>query len=143
MRDVWVIGAGLPMGGRVMGPPDDGKLWIDVCMVGTHLPQQYREEDAYALTPDKCGPLGLCPGCLGFGTIIEGQSMVGVTADVNPAPCVTCHGSGRPYLMAHVRRQSDAVEIWQEIKPHTCLPPVTGCFEVCPACGNDEEDEKH
>jgi hypothetical protein len=71
---IWVpSGPGLPCGARELGGAGDGRVWLDVCILGQHLPQMYRPGDLNELTAGGCARLGLCPDCLGFG-------------DLHPAP---------------------------------------------------------
>jgi hypothetical protein len=138
-----VISGMLPMGARVMGPAGDGKLWLDACILGTHIPQQFWPHEITELTGPECARLGLCPDCLGYGTVQESGNLLGVGVDQVPEPCGTCEGNGRPFTRAHVRRSSGAIEVWQEILPHDYAPPVEGAAECCMACGSDEDNENH
>src|ERR1017187_9198745 len=62
-------GPGLPCGARRLGDGPGGRVWLDVCIIGQHLPQMYRPGDLRDLTAEGCARLGLCPDCLGFGDL--------------------------------------------------------------------------
>lgn len=157
---IWVTsGPGLPCGARelpdsVLGPASRGKLWLDVCVIGQHLPQMYRKEEARELTADGCARLGLCPDCLGFGDLRPGPVTDALTAargiDQVNRPCPNCAGSGRPAIRASVTRDASGVTGSIRPLPHPYVPPLgetdpelSALFQVppdmCLACGMPQD----
>ena len=72
-------GPGIPCGARrlgddVLGAAPPGRTWLDVCIIGQHLPQMYQDSEMRALMPGDCPALGLCPDCLGFGDALEAEA---------------------------------------------------------------------
>jgi len=156
MTGIWVTsGPGLPCGARklgdtVLGPARPGTTWLDVCILGQHLPQMYRDGEMNDLTADRCARLGLCPDCLGFGDLNTGTVPGALTAargiDEVKQPCPGCGGTGRPALRITVTRDAGAVQGSIRPLPHAYAPPVedmdpdlAALFQVpdgmCLACG--------
>jgi hypothetical protein len=74
MKAFWVLsGPSLTCGARAigddhqLGPARKGTMWLDVCILGQHLPQMYRVTEVRELTAEACASLGLCDKCLGWG----------------------------------------------------------------------------
>ena len=147
---VWVQSGGLPCGARQLGEAGNGRVWLDVCVLGQHLPQQYRPAEISDLDAGGCAGLGLCPACLGFGDLDPalprglGEAARGV--DQITRPCGTCGGSGRPALRVQVTRTANGVT--GQINPvaHDYVPPLPGMdlsqavmfgleADSCLACG--------
>jgi hypothetical protein len=158
LPSVWVWGApGVPFGARLLGAvPErpDSHSWLEVCILGHHLPQQYANEQIEPLVPMDCERLGLCPDCLGFGEMASTDPhnpdfMAFVRAiDQLTDPCKTCEGSGRPCTRASVTRDGDAVTGGINCLPHAYIPPLAdrGMYvgmaaafgtteDLCMACG--------
>ena len=153
---IWVMsGPGLPCGARrlgdsVLGPAPPGRAWLDVCVLGQHLPQVYRDGELQSLGPGECARLGLCPDCLGFGDLSPAMAGDALTAargiDQVQRPCPGCGGSGRPALRVTIRRGPGGTEGSIRPLPHQYVPPVDepdpellALFEapvgMCLACG--------
>lgn len=159
----WVLsGPALPAGARRLddaglGDPPPGRTWLDVCILGQHLPQMYPDREIRELTAGECPRLGLCPDCLGFGdvgTLRRGaddpRSRVRWLArgiDEVRDRCPNCGGSGRPALRITVTRGPGGTVIEGAIRslPHAYVPPMAAdpnmlaLFEIpdgmCLACG--------
>jgi hypothetical protein len=153
---VWVTsGPGLPCGARKLGDAGDGRVWLDVCIIGQHLPQMYRPAEAHDLTAEGCARLGLCPDCLGFGDLDPGLAAGMLEAargvDQLERPCPGCGGSGRPALRITIRRDGTGVYGDMRPLPHeyapgplaTADPLLLAAFEVtadmCLACGMPQD----
>ena len=161
MTGIWVTsGPGLPCGARtlddaVLGKAARGRVWLDVCIIGQHLPQMYRQAELNDLDADGCARLGLCPDCLGFGdaspVAVTDPLMAARGVDQLKRPCAGCGGSGRPALRVTVTRGGGSVEGSIRPLPHEYVPPLpagslpeaaallgalTGVDErMCLACG--------
>lgn len=151
----WVSsGPGLPCGARILGDAGDGRVWVDMCTMGQHLPQMYPPAEVHDLDPDGCARLGLCPDCLGFGDAAPGLARDQLEAargiDEVKHPCPGCGGSGRPALRVTLTR--DLSGVTGSIRPlrHEYVPPLDGsdrelraAFGVpdgmCLACGMPED----
>lgn len=157
MTGLWVaFGPGLPCGARclgdeVLGSAPAGKAWLDVCILGQHLPQMYPNGEIRVLDAAGCGRLGLCPDCLGFGD--AGPQPAQVTAlhaargiDQVERLCQGCGGSGRPAVRVTVSRDFSGITGTLRPLPHAYVPPLedagpefaaaSGVPEgMCLACG--------
>jgi hypothetical protein len=128
---VWVVSApGLPYGARLLGQdPTSDMFWIDMCMLGQHLPQMFKGAEIRPLAKVECAPLGLCGDCLGFGDMdprpASRRSFAEIARNVSQVirPCGTCHGSGRPALRVTVYHADDGHGVIVEPVPHAYLPP--------------------
>lgn len=120
-------GEGITCGARVIdsGPP----LWIDLCMLGQHLPQMYRREEIQPIDIDVCEQVGLCPGCLGYGT--QGDVPLAAGVDEVPEPCGICQGTGRAVMRVNVTRDVNSVEARVGVLPHIAKWRNGNCL----ACG--------
>jgi hypothetical protein len=152
---IWVTsGPGLPCGARKLGDAGDGRVWLDVCIIGQHLPQMYRPGDMDDLTAEGCARLGLCPDCLGFGDLDPGLAAGMLEAargvDQVKSPCPGCGGTGRPALRITIRRDGSGVQGSIRPLPHEYAPPLAGAdplllaaFEapgdMCLACGMPQD----
>jgi hypothetical protein len=153
---VWVSGGpGLPCGARKLGDAGDGRVWLDVCIVGQHLPQMYRPGELHELAAEECARLGLCPDCLGFGDLDPGLAPGMLEAargvDQLKQPCPGCGGSGRPALRITIQRDGSGVQGEIRPLPHQYVPSplasaeplllaafgVTG--DMCLACGMPQD----
>jgi hypothetical protein len=142
MAAVWVLsGPGLPCGARELGESGDGRTWLDVCVIGQHLPQMYAPGEIRPL--DAGGAeLGLCPDCAGFGDLTPGvgADMAAVNRGIDQirSPCPGCGGSGRPAIRVTVTRDpSGGVTGSLRPVPHPFVPPSgqPGMLDGCLACG--------
>ena len=148
----WVMsGPGLPCGARrteVMGGAPHGRVWLDVCILGQHLPQMYSAAEIRELTSEGCARLGLCPDCLGFGDLGQAASILALArrSDEAAERCPGCGGSGRPALRVTVRRDASGIQGAIQPLPHEYVSPLPGAdsafmalFEaspdMCLACG--------
>lgn len=138
MQSVSVEIEGLPYGARPAEPIErrEGWYWINVCIVGQHLPQMYDVDDIhFDLTEVEAKDRGLCPDCLGFGTAapMNRLALMGAFhAENTPERCIPCGGSGRPYLLAYRSGKG--------VIPHVPIPTMNG---TCLACLYPENSEPH
>lgn len=160
---IWVTAAGfMPCGARrltaesyaPLGQPRRGVAWLDVCIMGQHLPQMYAERDIHGLSAEGCESLGLCPDCLGFGDtggepgrgIIQQVLRLARSIDEVATLCPGCGGTGRPALRVSVHRSGPETSASIVVMPHAYVPPGDHIdaeramvFEVstdsCLACG--------
>lgn len=155
----WVLGApGLPQGAQILGeaPPNTAtkrpRMWVDVCILGQHLPQMYEKREIYALNAEISKLLGLCPDCLGFGDMAppSPNASIAVLArgvDEVIHKCPACSGSGRPAIVATVRRARNETRGIIYTVQHAYVPPIPQNFytsimelfeapaDMCLACG--------
>lgn len=129
----WVYsGPGIPCGAReldasVLGPSTERSMWLDVCILGQHLPQMYSREEIYELHADQCEMLGICPDCFGFGDVSNSpithpvQSARGI--DQLDLACANCGGTGRPMLRIYISRSESATTAQIRPIPHKYVPP--------------------
>jgi hypothetical protein len=157
---MWVTsGPGLPCGARelpdsALGPAGDGRAWLDVCLLGQHLPQVYRKDEIRELTADGCTRLGLCPDCLGFGDTGPAAAADALLAargiDQVPERCPGCGGTGRPAVRVTVERYSSGVTGSVRPLPHAYVPPLNvtdpelaalfgASPDMCLACGMPQD----
>lgn len=158
---VWMIAAGITVAGRVIGAGplhdgDENRVVIDQNTLGQHLPQWYRPAEIAVLTAGLAPQLGLCPDCLGYGTIGElgdADTYYPYSVDEVPDPCGECGGSGRRYVRVTVERSDGQVTGRMELVPHdpvygsglTAVKGVRGMLrsaplgppapDMCLACG--------
>lgn len=143
--DALLIWSGpVPAGARVMSEPpalDGVSLWVDVCIMGQHLPQVYRMSEVVPLDAAKAKAHGLCPDCLGYGTPDPGPVSLAAGIDQVEHPCVTCEGSGRPAMRVHVSRTPNGVQAGMFILDHEAVLMNGACL----ACGMDlhERSARH
>jgi hypothetical protein len=176
-ESVWVVTApGMLVGARILGKAYDrgakghsGKTWLDVCILGQHLPQMYSNGDIRILTSENCPALGLCPECFGFGDMDDppADNFLSLARSIDQMAnlCTTCGGSGRPAIRVSVHREPNATEYVPPTGtittvPHAYIPPLSdellGFYaepemrtlfgsnpDDCLACGLPPGDEKH
>lgn len=161
---IWVMsGHGIPCGARplgdaALGPATEGWVWLDVCILGQHLPQMYATGDIRELAAAGCGRLGLCEDCLGFGdldrTPVTDALRAARGVDQVKQLCPNCGGSGRPAIRVTVHRDlAGGVTGALRPVPHAYVPPL-GADEslksmfttllgsqpgMCLACGMPED----
>jgi len=136
----------MPVGARVVGdapelpqPPFlDVRQWVDICIMGQHLPQMYKPDEIAPLDADDCALYGLCPDCLGYGTKQWEEVELASGIDLLVHPCEKCSGTGRPAVRCQVVRTADSVEARIDVLPH----PFVG-EEYCYVCGTTKESEFH
>jgi hypothetical protein len=123
---------GIACGARVLelGPP----LWIDLCMLGQHLPQMYARKELHPIDIDICEKVGLCPGCLGYGTNAGVPLAAGI--DQVPEPCEICRGTGRAVVRVNMTRTADSTEAQIDVLPHIPQWHNGNCL----ACGFPDDD---
>src|SRR4051794_15335986 len=118
-----LMGDGLPVGARVLGAGDP--CWLDVNIMGQHLPQQYRPTEVQALDPQVARASGLCSTCLGYGT--TGANPPPATSiDQLEDPCEDCGGSGRSALRVTIRRDPGETVGSITVKLHDPVPGDRG-----------------
>lgn len=127
----WVMSAyGVPCGALELGPAGDGRVWLDMCTLGQHLPQMYPPDDIRDLTADGCARLGLCPDCLGFGDLnrIPASDLLAAARGIDEVKqlCPNCGGSGRPALRVTVKRGMAGTTGEIRPLPHKYVPPLGG-----------------
>lgn len=159
-KALWALGApGLPFGAKRVGdtgpiPPKTTKLWLDVCLLGQHIPQIYEIREIHEFTKEEAPGLGLCPDCLGFGDLdtTVRETFVQVTRFLYEItnPCATCSGTGRVALRIAMDRDpvTRTTTSHLTILPHAYVPPLTGHWyaqnmelfeappDMCLACGS-------
>jgi hypothetical protein len=156
----WVMsGPGIPCGARklgddALGAAQPGRTWLDVCIIGQHLPQMYRDTEIRALKLEDCAALGLCPDCLGFGDASPVAATDALLAcrgvDEVKKPCPGCGGSGRPALRVSIRRAGPDITGSIRLLPHGYVPPGDGfdaelgalfgaSADMCMACGMPQD----
>lgn len=158
MSGFWVItGACLPCGAHALGDSDhDGVIWMDVCILGQHLPQMYPVAEIHELTADGCARLGLCPECTGFGDTspVAASDLLEAARSIDEIPpdrlCMNCGGSGRPAIRVTVTRPGGGIQGSLRPLPHEYVPPLEGSDPVlraafgvpddmCLACGMPQD----
>lgn len=153
---LWVAsGPGIPCGARLLSGPGlepyaDGRVWLDVCIIGQHLPQVYRPDEIHQLTAEKCPQLGLCPDCFGFGDVsnVTVNSLFDASRGIDQIrrACINCAGSGRPAIRITVKRTPTETTATIRPIPHEYVPPLDGTLtelsalsgmtpETCLSCG--------
>ncbi len=152
MTNYWVIGGpGIPCGARrlttePLGPAPEGYVWLDVCIIGTHIPQMYLNSEIYRLLARDCERFGLCPDCFGRGDLANGSDTLdSLTRSVDQLiqPCPNCGGSGRPALRITVTRTDGSIT--GELRPlsHKYAPAPAGSVgliqDTCLACGMPQD----
>lgn len=128
-------------GARVLDPdppvsPADGLhgfVWLDICVMGQHLPQSYKVGELMPLDAEEAPKYGLCPECLGFGTTDPGAVALAAGVDEIANPCPTCGGSGRPAMRVTIARAPGSVHGHMEVLDHE--PVLLGKGALCLACG--------
>lgn len=136
----------LPLGARVLDDHDG--LWIDVVTMGQHLPQRYRDQNdgVEPLDADKAVAHGLCPACLGYGTLTltpAHEIPLATTSDEITNACSECGGTGRPAIRVEIVRTPGGIESHMQVLPHQMVPGNE--MIPCLACGfpADEPFAKH
>lgn len=135
---------GMPFAGVVMDVADPSikTWWIDMVMIGNHLPQMYKEEELKPLTADVASSLGMCAECLGYGTRRNYQDIPLASGnDQLPDPCENCGGTGRPAVRMHIDRKPNEIVGQLEFLPHKAIWLDSG---LCLGCGiyKDSEEAK-
>ena len=128
---IWVAsGPGVPCGARRLGDAGDGRVWVDVCIMGQHLPQMYQSAELHDLAAEDCARLALCPACLGWGdtsgTLPADLAEAARGIDEVREPCAECGGSGRPALRITVTRDGAGIQGTITPLPHKYVPPLEG-----------------
>ncbi len=142
------------LGDRVLGRAPRGKTWLDVSVLGQHLPQMYGDSEMHELDAEGCARLGLCPDCLGFGDTSPAAVADALSAargvDEVQHPCPGCGGTGRPALRITIDRSGGGIQGTIRPLPHEYVPPLAGAdpialmaFEIpegtCLACGMSQD----
>lgn len=145
---VWIGGAaapgeGIPIGAKVLTAVDEASwmVWLDVCSMGTHLPQNYRLEELTPLDAETARAHGLCWDCLGYGTTADIDVTMMPSIDHLDEPCPTCGGTGRPHLRVTIERRGSAVTAQMSWVAHE---PVVRPDrpDMCVACGMPPAEHK-
>jgi hypothetical protein len=116
--------SGSSFGARTIGPADNGLVWIDLNMLGQHIPQMYRIADLRGINKRIASEVGLCPDCLGYGTndpLPRAMHLQPVGSDELENPCVKCRGSGKEFIRTEVIRTAEEVTGSLVILPHEYL----------------------
>lgn len=135
---------GLIHAARVMGEAGNGSLWVDVSIMGQHLPQMYRVGEIHEMPADLdvVKSLGVCPECLGYGTQQEKIVPPATSIDELSAPCEACRGTGRPHLTITITHDGPSTTYtsmqWEKHEP--VLHPLTG---TCAECGEVPNNALH
>lgn len=112
--DIALIQTGPPgqemhVAGRLLEYVDRLSWWVDVNMLGQHLPQMYREHELQPMADP--AHHGLCEPCQGLGStastpIYSWQEVV----FADHPPCGACAGSGRPAVTVTVERSASVTQ---------------------------------
>lgn len=125
----------LMIGARVLQVGED-IIWVDICGMGTHLPQMYRRDELQLLDSRLAVDVGLCGDCLGYGTpLLATEVPLAASIDLLPEVCASCGGSGRTALRVVMTRSASSVQAEMHIEPHAWL----GGGDICLACGVDRD----
>lgn len=83
-------------------------IWLDVNMMGVHLPQRYRVDEIKGRleVPHQASEHGFCTDCMGFGLVHTSQGV---------RECETCGGSGRSSIYVVMHRTASMSEAMFEI----------------------------
>jgi len=132
----WVVSApGVPFGARILGMDyRSDRIWVDVCLMGQHLPQMYAEEHVHGLGRGHCKVLGLCEECLGFGdtdTSISGDMLHAARSiDEVVNPCKNCGGTGRTAMRVRLARGFGQMAAEMSFLPHEYVKPLNNEDDV-------------
>jgi len=146
---VWAVLVNITVAGRVLGGGPGGTVLVDQCTLGQHLPQHYQPGELHPLTAEEATGLGLCPACLGYGTVAElctAESYFPYSADELKDPCGDCGGSGRSHVKVTITRDSTSgTSAHITVSPHeplyTALPGAPD--GPCQACGLSPDVHPH
>ncbi len=108
-------------------------VWLDVCILGQHLPQSYVIGEVSPLDAELAPQLGLCVTCLGYGTADPAPVALAAGVDHIRNPCEECRGSGRPAIRVTVTRTSDSIHGNLAVLDHVVVMLKGGT--TCLACG--------
>lgn len=144
VNDMVLVSAGLPPltpklyhAGRVM-QETGSTVWLDVCIMGQHLPQQYKREEITAMTPELIKEHSLCETCQGYGTTDLFEDLpIGAGPDQVPHPCETCGATGKKYLRVTLHRDASGVTGQMNILPHEAEYREDG---LCVHCSVPKDD---
>lgn len=144
---VWLGGAtpgqGIPIGARVIADVDQNAwmVWLDICSMGTHLPQSYRLEELSPLDAETARAHGLCGDCLGYGTTADIEVTMMPSIDQLDDPCPTCTGTGRTHLRVAIQRHANGITAQMSTVAHdpVVLPDRP---DMCMACGMPPAEHK-
>jgi hypothetical protein len=141
--NVWVLaGAGMPCGARVAAPYDNGeRVWLDVCILGQHLPQLYLKKELHPLDHKNAAELGLCDRCLGFGTRETFSDLYPRNMTQIPGACEHCGGTGRPKIRVEVHETEHEITGRVTVLPHAYEPG--GQRNGCLHCGEMTDYVQH
>jgi hypothetical protein len=108
------------VGARIIDLNTRTTYWINICVLGQHLPQVYREKELTVMhTAEDAQKVGLCGSCLGFGTTFElSNPMYPAGIDELDNLCITCRGTGREWVRSTVERSAGSVIGNLTILPH-------------------------
>lgn len=109
------------------------QCWLDICVLGQHLPQAYRFGEIMPLDVETARRFALCPTCLGFGTTTLGPVALAAGIDEVIEPCSECEGSGRPAMRVTISRSPGSIMGNMEVLEHE--PVMLQGNPMCLACG--------
>jgi hypothetical protein len=139
-----IAGLGIPVAARLIPgevAPLPGRVWLNINMLGSHIPQMYAEEEIHDVLDANCAPSwGMCGTCVGFGTTAEelGDLFWPMAIDELPEPCEECQGTGRPWFIVTVNRTEDMTEAVVGVLPHGYVSRahgLPGITDMCLGCG--------
>lgn len=113
-------GGGMPgaMGGMVASEPQqEGFYWLDMVVLGNHLPQMYRPHEFVEATPERARAYGLCEDCLGYGSTEPVRLEAANIGDVR-TPCGRCEATGREFVRVYRKKVKDGVQMAVQILAH-------------------------
>jgi hypothetical protein len=107
---------------------------VSICVFGAHFPRQVPAKNLTVLDEDSAPALGLCPGCLGFGTSGDLPPSSVFPAGETPDPCGSCGGTGRSCLRLITAMAETGAPV-VALLPHGARR-LDGCADgMCVACG--------
>lgn len=104
-----------PRTGAVMGPVDDDpeRVWLDLNIMGSHLPQMYRRSELEPATRELCQAHELCAECLGYGGFLE----VDDKGAYRTRRCDECRGSGSSRYYVEISQNADGSVVEGRVIP--------------------------
>lgn len=135
-QSVYVNSGGVIAAARILGAANESpsesavfvslvrRYWVDMCVLGQHLPQMYRTEEIHELKDAaQAKSLGFCGNCLGYGNLgeLDLSNFYSYGIDEVPDPCPECGATGREFIRVELSRDKYGVEGHIKMLPHTYL----------------------
>lgn len=134
----------------VLGFREKATCWLDINMLGQHLPQMYRPSEFEEATTEQIVAYGLCTECKGYGS--KTLQAVAVGVDEITDPCEVCAGVGRAAVRVRLERDDTSVTghvTFESHEPVWSPHPIDNgdgiLRKLCFACGltDDQGDKYH